>query len=126
MDRPQELVDYRNFVIEKNKLEAKIKKLRPRVGELLEESGGYDDLYLMKVEKIEYHEDVIYDWLTKEYPDIVSDVSKITVDIDKFGELIKKGIIAASDVPEHCVSWNVQWHVKTTPKAKEVLNDSTG
>lgn len=125
MDRPQELVEYRSLVIEKNKLDAKIKKLRPVVGELLEESGGYDDLYLQKVEKVVWHEDVIYDWMKENYPALVSEVAKMTVDIEKFGELAKRGLLAFEDLPVSCMSVKAEWHVKTTPKKKEEVNEDS-
>ncbi len=125
MDRPQELIEYRSLVIEKNKLDAKIKKLRPVVGELLEESGGYDDLYLQKVEKAVWHEDVIFDWMQENHPALVSEVAKMTVDIEKFGELAKRGLLAFEDLPQSCMTIKTEWHVKTTPKKKEEVNEDS-
>lgn len=125
MDRPQELVEYRSLVIEKNKLDARIKKLRPVVGEILEETGGYDDLYLQAVEKAIWHEDVIFDWMKENYPSLVSEVAKMTVDIEKFGELAKRGLLAFEDLPPSCMSTKTEWHVKTTPKKKEEVNEDS-
>ena len=125
MDRPQELIDYRALVIEKNKIESKIKKLRPVVGNLLTQYGDYDDLWMCKVVKPQWHEDIIYDWVKESYPELVDEISKVTVDIEKFSNLVKAGRINPLDVPSTISTDKVEWHVKTTPKAKEVESEDS-
>ena len=118
MDRPENLIEYRKLVLEKNLLEKRIDKMKPAVRVSLEETGGYDDLYLSKVEKDVWHEDVIYDWIAENYPEYLYEVSKLTVDIAKFGELAKRGLIPLEDLPLNCRTAKVEWHIKTTKKAE--------
>lgn len=97
--RPNNVTRYLELTREINKLSKEQKSLRPEVLTFLEETGGDDEIYLNSKTKTTWHEDVIYDWVKDNYPSLLSEVSKVTVDLEKFSTLIKSGKIDASKVP---------------------------
>ena len=122
--RPEIVDKYRELVVESNKLKAQADKLKPEVKSLIEETGGWNDCYLQRKEITKYHEDIIYDWLLKTYPQYASELSKVTIDIEKFGNYVKMKKIPMDSLPESLYSVEESFSLCTTPK-KEKKDEDT-
>jgi len=114
--RPSIVDQFRNAVIESNRLKAVAEKLKPEIKTLLEETGGWDDCYFLTKEIVTWHEDVLYDWLCEEYPDLAPSLSKKTVDLEKLGEAVKLGLI--KEIPNHVSSTIERKEVHTKMRKK--------
>lgn len=126
MEIPPEVSEYRKLALEKNQIDAKLKKLRPNIMEILNETGGFEDfLYLTPVEKTTWHDDILYEWISKTYPDLAPKVAKSVVDWDKLGEFAKLGLVDIDDIPLYCRTVEKTYSIQTRKKKKEVDETQT-
>jgi len=123
--RPEIIDKYRQLTVESNRLKAEAEKLKPEVRKLIEETGGWNDCYLQRKETTEYHEEVIYDWLKTAYPQYVEELSKVTIDLEKFGNYVKMKKIPMSSLPDSLFSVKESFSLCTTLKKEKKDEDST-
>lgn len=97
--RPSFIDRYIEVTKEINSLKAEQSKLRPQVLTALEESGDQSDIGILLKTRTTWHEDLIYDWIANYYPDYLEDLTKKTVDLEKFGSYIKEKKIDSSSLP---------------------------
>lgn len=117
--RPSIVDEYREKTAQFNALKKDIDKLKPEIKRIIDETGGFDDLYYQTRGKAKYHEDLIYDWIAKTYPDFLEDITKKTVDLEKFGEYVKLKKIDGSKIPEEAAYIEYSTAIMTKPKKKE-------
>lgn len=98
--RPKIIDDYREICEKIAALEKDKKALKPKVHDLIEQSGGWDDCYFQPRTTTKYFDENILAWVKKTYPDL--DVTSDTLDWDKFERLINLGEINIRDMPTEC------------------------
>lgn len=119
MERPSEVDDYIKWTKTANEAKKKVEELKPKIKEILNESDGFKDCYFQKVTKTIWHEDILYDWIQREHPELLDEVSKITVDIDKLGKLLKKGKLKRDTIPYDCVGEEVSYSICTRERKED-------
>lgn len=119
MDRPKIVDEYREACLQKNLLDKKIEELKPEIKNILNETGGYNDLYYQDRTKTVYHDDLIFQFLQDNYPDHVEALTKKTVDIDKLGEYTKLGLIDLSELPPEAASVETTQSICTKAKKEK-------
>lgn len=120
--RPSIVDEYREKSAQFNKLKNEIEKMKPEIKQILDETGGFNDLYYQTRGTSKFHEDIIYDWIAKDYPEYLKDLTKKTVDLDKFGEYIKLKKIDGAKMPDEAAYIVYSTAIMTKPK-KETKED---
>ena len=121
--RPEIVDQYRNAKLEENRQKAIAEKLKPKIKELLEETGGWDDLYLQPAEKVTWHEEVLYDWVAEKYPEFLPQLTKKVVDVEELGRLVKLGWIDDNTMPDNASTLQTTYSIQTKPRKKKDEND---
>lgn len=119
MDKPEIVERYREAIALQNKYKKLAESMKPEIKELLEATGGFDNLYYQERRKTIYNEDVIYNWISKTYPQFLDELTKKTVDLDKFGEFVKLKHISLDSFPEDASYEDVSYAISTTPKKEK-------
>lgn len=122
--RPEIVDKYRELVIQKNKLENQIKKLKPEITTILTETGGFDDLYLQPRTTTIYDDEKIIDWLLQNYREYVAEVVDLKINLDRLGELSKLKKIDLSGIPKDAMGLSTTHSICTTPKKKLEESDA--
>lgn len=116
--RPEIVDKYRELVIEKNKLDKQIKALKPEITAILEESGGFDDLYLQPKTTTIYDDDKIISWMLANHPEYIANVVDLKVNLDGLSALSKLKKIDLSKLPSEAMDLSVSKSICTTPRKK--------
>lgn len=98
--RPKIVDDYREICEKIAALEKDKKALKPKIHELIEQSGGWDDCYFQARTTTKYFDENILAWVKSAYPNL--DVTSDTLDWDKFERFINLGEINIRDMPPEC------------------------
>jgi len=122
--RPEIVDQYRNAKLEENRQKAIAEKLKPKIKELIEETGGWDDLYFQPAEKIVWHEEVLYDWVAAKYPEFLPQLTKKVIDVEELGRLIKLEWIDDKTMPNNAYTTSTTFSIQTKPRKKKDENDS--
>lgn len=127
MERPALVDEYISINAEIKRLEKLKETMKQDVSSILEECGGWDDIYTEQATYTKYDDDLIYSWVAKHYGDgIVESISKKTLDWDKFHSLVKLGKIDLEKLPEECIHFSTITKVITGRKRKNDLESATG
>ena len=122
--RPEIVDQYRNAKLEENRQKAIAEKLKPKIKALIEETGGWDDLYFQPAEKVIWHEEVLYDWVAEKYPGFLPQLTKKVIDVEELGRLIKLEWIDDKTMPDNAYTTQTTFSIQTKPRKKKDENDS--
>jgi len=90
-------------------IDAEIKKLLKRkqelresvIKDLLRDPEGFEGLNISKKQIVSWLDDEFYNWVREEFPEYVENVTKKTIDYEKFEDLVKQGKIVYNGIPAH-------------------------
>jgi hypothetical protein len=118
--RPAAIDKYLQISQDLNRLKKEKESLRPEVFKILNETGGFEDVYIGSRTTTTWNEDVIYEWLSKNHPDLIPELSKVTVDIEKFAHCVRTGIISQDSLPLDIFNQETTQEIRTARKTNEI------
>lgn len=108
MNRPILIDEYKANAVEINNKQKRNKEIKNEVLKILDETGGWDDIYIQEKNKFDHNDDLVYEWVIKDYPWLTKDLTKQTIDWDKFNHFLKLGKLDISKAPPGCFSFGTE------------------